>query len=74
MILHDFECENCGHVWEHLGTPYLCPKCGSVYVKRVFLKAPFKGKEPFQSAAIMADGSKVKGHWGKLAPRKKRTK
>lgn len=72
--MYTFKCK-CGCEEENLVTigqrdsvQFFCPECGEVMKRGV--DAPTLGKPAHQMHAIMSDGQKVAGHFGKLAKKK----
>lgn len=78
LTMHDFNCSKCGHVEkdylataaERDGIP--CPKCGET-MKRLPSAPAVLGELP-QSGAIMSNGQHIKGHFGRSAPNRGRTR
>lgn len=72
MPLYAFTCE-CGYEDDFFlevdsrNERLKCPKCQEV-MRRV-LTAPKYHGEPYQMRAILSDGSRVAGHFGREAPR-----
>lgn len=79
MPQYEFTCQKCGEVEDHIvhlserDQPLEHEGCGGSMVRNP-VSLFQQGKESFQSGAILADGSKVKGHFGKMAPWKRRKK
>jgi len=78
MPLYTYQCQTCRNEDEHVvsyeerDTPFVCSKCGSP-TERAGVEQFALGKEPYQPGAVLSSGAKVKGHFGKEAPlRKKR--
>ena len=74
MPMYTYQC-SCGFSKEELVTiaernlvNFVCSDCGKK-LKRIIDGAPMYAGEPYQMQAVLADGSKVKGHFGKEAPR-----
>lgn len=80
MPLYTYQCPKCRTIDEHLVTyterdtsGFVCSKCGGP-VERSGVEHFALGKEPYQPGAVLSNGAKVKGHFGKEAPLKKRRK
>jgi len=75
MPLYGFNCE-CGAYAEIMLSiserdhEMLCPKCSRPMQREI--AAPALHGEPYQMQAILGDGSKVKGHFGREAPRRRK--
>lgn len=74
MPLYTYAC-GCGNKEEHLvqmdfrdGIKLYCRKCNKL-LKRIIDKPPALHGAAHQMHAIMNDGTKVAGHFGKEAPR-----
>jgi len=69
MVLYDFECETCGHLFEKyvkMGSQYAdCPKCGAL-MKKIISKSTFilKG-DGWEKDGYGLRKSKGKGHSNK---------
>lgn len=76
MPIYSYTCEACGEVTDHLSRradqhlPQPCAGCDKP-AYRLGLEAPAIGPKEYQCSAIMSDGTKMKGHFGKLARSKR---
>lgn len=72
MPLYSFYCEKCDNEFEEIVSPDIkewgCPDCGEISKRK--LSFPNIGKEKYQMSAIMPNGERVKGHFGKMADKK----
>lgn len=80
MPLYTYECEKCQKQLEHITSidnrdkiKLECWSCGG-RMYRIIDGAPALHGEPYQMKAILADGSRVAGHFGKEAPLLKKKK
>ena len=76
MPIWVYDCERCGAEVENICSfekrddPLTHEDCGGKLVRRGV--QPFTtGKESFQGGAILSNGQKIPGHWGKSARKKK---
>ena len=75
MPIYDYKCP-CGGELMDWPVPraeadnVTCPECGEVMVRQ--MSPPTLQSERYRPAAIMSDGSRVKGHFGKTATRRGR--
>lgn len=73
MPLYDYQCEKCEHVFEtmvplcEVDNARYCAKCGGL-LARIVTSPPALHGEGYQMKAILSNGQKVKGHFGKAAP------
>jgi putative FmdB family regulatory protein len=76
MPYYTYHCVDCEHVcedlrkWQDRDAPMICSQCQSA-MRRQAGEVVSLGKESYQMKAVMADGSHVKGHFGKEAARKR---
>lgn len=76
MPLYLYKCVVCGHTDEHYesldsrDSEHRCSKCQAL--AELIMAAPTIGKSAHQTQAIMSDGSKVPGHFGKDAERRRK--
>jgi len=75
MPLYTFECPDCDFREETLATyaeletiKISCPKC-CTFMKRI-IDAPVIGKPAFQMGAVMDNGERIAGHFGKSAKKR----
>ena len=75
MPIYTFECTDCEAKEEHLVAlkerdreSFLCSECGEP-MKRL-IDAPTLGKPAYQMGAVMGNGERVAGHFGKFAKKK----
>ena len=75
MPLYDYECKGCGGKAEFFVSikyrdeaRFYCEECGKD-MKRIIAGAPPYHGEPYQMKAILSNGQKVAGHFGKEAKR-----
>jgi putative FmdB family regulatory protein len=74
MPIYTYKCNQCEKEFEHLipmedrdTVKLVCGKCHSRLI-RIIDKPPYLAGEKYQMKAILGDGSKVSGHFGKSAP------
>jgi len=74
MPLYTFRCE-CGFSEEYFlsmsernSVGLLCEQCGGVLKRAVDM--PVLGKPAYQMKAVMANGERISGHFGKAAKRR----
>ncbi|MFA4944407.1 MAG: FmdB family zinc ribbon protein [Lentisphaeria bacterium] len=73
MPLYQYECEVCHLEEEHQvsiqerDTEFTCPNCGGKMTRQV--TAAKIGREKVGMGVILSDGSRVRGHFGREAPR-----
>lgn len=78
MPIYTYKCENCGVEVEQLTTfvrrdcDELKHDCGGRLVRLGRLERPAIGKPEHQMGAVLANGAKLKGHFGKEAKRHRR--
>jgi len=76
-VVYDYECPNCCWMGEMWQVPYSergnqsCPICSGRLGFPVIKKAPVINPSGFQMGAILSNGEKIKGHFGKEAKREK---
>jgi putative FmdB family regulatory protein len=76
MPIYSYTCKQCGQAVEQIVTyarrdNLAHCECGGE-LQRSGVEAFALGKPTFEMGAIMRDGSRVKGHFGKEAPKKRR--
>jgi len=75
MPIWEYDCDKCGElveaVWsyERRDDPQVHEGCGGNLVRRGVQQFAM-GKPSFQPGAVLSDGTKVPGHFGKSAPKK----
>lgn len=75
-LMFDFQCEACGKVFEMIvdksekDKPHTHEECGGI-ANRIKVNSFKAGRESYQPKAIMSDGSRVGGHFGTSARKKK---
>jgi putative FmdB family regulatory protein len=74
MPLYTYRCTKCEHCedrvnkWAERLQEYPCPECdGVLQWQGVEAPSSLSGKEGYQMNAILGNGQKVKGHFGKSA-------
>lgn len=73
MPLYDYQCELCQRVFEIMVPLHEadhkrdCQDCGGL-LARILTRPPAIHGEVFQTKAILSNGQKVPGHFGKSAP------
>lgn len=76
MPIFDFRCDACGGElmdWPaKSGEAVGCPECGAEMRRELSMPSNLRPDYGYQSAAILSNGAKVKGHWGKSAPRSRK--
>ena len=77
MPAYDFECPQCGWKGEMLQVVYTergdqsCPRCDEP-LGSPMPSAPVVHGPQYQMAAVMPNGEKIKGHFGKDAKRRRK--
>jgi len=82
MPIYEYECTGCFYRFDDIRNvddvpdeiAIDCPKCSRTCMAKRVKVTPFAHRWNHQTAAIMADGSRVKGHFGKEAKRIRRKK
>ncbi len=77
MPLFTYTCDKCGSIQEHLaalknrdGPGMVCPGACGGRLKRQGVEQFVEGKPSFQGGAVLSNGKKIAGHFGKDARRK----
>lgn len=76
-VVYDYECPHCaweGEMWQVTYSErgnQSCPICNGRLGFPVMKKAPVMHQPGFQMSAVLSNGEKIKGHFGKDAKREK---